>query len=361
MGSHHVLKRDQQLSYPKSIVSGVLFRVDVGPGIGLGHIHRNLGLAEALSQINIPSSFLVTNSESIASGVTRYGFSLENLGEIKAGTTEDAESVITTAASRNCSIVVVDSYAVGSAYISHLRSSGLLVVVIADEACQETNANVLVNGGAHALTLDYRSVSNDTKFFLGPKYALLRPEFWNCSPRSMSTSVRRLLLTVGGDDPWKLTERLVEWLAGRLNVDTRLDVVVGPFFTSEGVIRRAVEASPVNIRIITAPDHLHGLMMQCDLAVCCGGQTAYELAATGTPAVAMDIVKNQSLGVKALGRSGALIYGGCPSEDTLPDELDIAFVEAADQSCRQQLSSSGQALIDGRGAIRLAHEIANEF
>ncbi len=342
-------------------MSGVLFRVDVGPGIGLGHIHRNLGLAEALRKLDIQSSFLLTNSEHGTSRVARCGFSVEHLGETKTGTIEDAKRVVTSASSCDCSIVVVDSYAVGSAYISHLRSSGLRAVVIADESCLETNANILVNGGAHACSLDYRSVGNDTKFILGPDYALLRPEFWDCSPRVVSESVRRLLLTVGGDDRWKLTEKLVEWIAGRLKVDTRLDLVVGPFFTGEEVIRRAVEASPVNIRIIAAPDHLHGLMMQSDLVVCCGGQTAYELAATGTPAVAMDIIENQSLGVKALARSGTLIYGGRPSNDTLPDELDLAFTEAAGQLCRQRLSSSGQTLIDGRGAIRVAHVIQSEF
>ena len=342
-------------------MSDVLFRVDVGPGIGLGHIHRNLGLAEAFRQVNIQSSFLVTHSGSTTSRVTRYGFSVEDLGDTQVGTIEDAERVIASAESHGCSIVVVDSYKVGTPYIGRLRSSGLRVVVVVDELCEETNADVLVNGGAHALSLDYRSESQVTKFFLGPKYALLRPEFWSCPPRSMSSSIRRILLTVGGDERWKLTERLVEWIAGRLNIETRLDVVVGPFFLGEHGIRRAVEASPVNIRTITAPDHLHGLMMQCDLVVCSGGQTAYELAATGTPAVAMDVFENQSLGVKALARSGTLIYGGQPSNDTLPDELGVAFAEASNQLCRQELSSSGQALIDGRGAIRIAHEIAALF
>jgi len=342
-------------------VSGVLFRVDVGPGIGLGHIHRNLGLAEAFRQINIQSSFLVTHSGSVTSRVTRYGFSLEGLGDTQVGTIEDAERVITSAASQNCSIVIVDSYAVGTPYIRRLRSSGLRVVVVVDELCEETNANMLINGGAHALSVDYRSESKDTKFFLGPTYALLRPEFWNCSPRSTSKSVKHILITVGGDDPWKLTGRLVKWIAGRVTIDTKLDVVVGPFFSGQEVIRHAAEATPANIRLITAPDQLHGLMMECDLAVCCGGQTAYELAATGTPAVAMDVVENQSLSVKALARSGTLIYGGRPSNDTLPNELDVAFAEADGQLCRQQLSSSGQTLIDGRGAIRVAHEIASEF
>ena len=76
-------------------MSDVLFRVDVGPGIGLGHIHRNLGLAEAFRQINIQSSFLVTHSGSITSRVTRYGFSVEDLGDTQVGTIEDAERVIT--------------------------------------------------------------------------------------------------------------------------------------------------------------------------------------------------------------------------------------------------------------------------
>ena len=78
-------------------MSGVLFRVDVGPGVGLGHIHRNLGLAEALRQLDIQSSFLLTNSEHGSSRVARCGFSVEHLGETKTGTIEDAKRVVTSA------------------------------------------------------------------------------------------------------------------------------------------------------------------------------------------------------------------------------------------------------------------------
>ena len=50
-------------------MSGVLFRVDVGPGVGLGHVHRNLGLAEALRDLKVDGIFVLSRRivQSVAS------------------------------------------------------------------------------------------------------------------------------------------------------------------------------------------------------------------------------------------------------------------------------------------------------
>tara|TARA_B100000315_G_scaffold169925_1_gene158525 strand:+ start:11997 stop:13034 length:1038 start_codon:yes stop_codon:yes gene_type:complete len=340
-------------------VPGVLFRVDVGPTIGLGHINRCVALAEAIRLRGLQGVFLLAPSCGGANGVSQRGFPVETLNECVTGTRKDSAVVIAAAERHGYSTVVVDSYAARAEYLSRLRSAGLQVVAVDDEARDPTPAHILINGGAHAGGLAYRSLSGDTQLLLGPDYALLRSEFWSCPPRAIAGSVRRVLVTVGGDDRQNLTVRLIEWLVGRLEAGTALDVVIGPFFGGADAVERVAAGSPLNIRLISAPEHLRDLMMESDLAVCAGGQTTYELAVTGTPAVAMDVFENQAHGVQALARSGALIYGGRPTNDRLPEELGPAIREAVECSARRQrLSSAGRALVDGQGALRAAAEIA---
>ena len=340
-------------------VREILFRVDVGPGIGLGHVHRCLGLAEALRYHNTQSIFLLAPTDSAAPRVARRGFEVENLTDIPVGSSEDCATAIASAERHGCGTVVVDSYAAHAEYLSTLRSAGLRVVAIDDAGRDPTPAHILINGSAHAGGLVYHSVSDDTQFLLGPNYALLRSEFWNCPARAIRGSVRRVLLTLGGDDPQDLTARIIERLVGRLEEDSRLDVVIGPFFDVTRGMERVAANSHLDVRLISAPEHLRDLMMETDLAVCAGGQTTYELAATGTPTVAMDVFENQTAAVRALARSGTLVYGGRPTNDRLPEELGPAVRETVQSTTRrQQLSSAGRSVVDGQGALRAAAEIA---
>ena len=119
--------------------------------------------------------------------------------------------------------------------------------------------------------------------------------------------------------------------------------MIGPFFGGADAVERVAAGSPLNIRLISAPEHLRDLMMESDLAVCAGGQTTYELAVTGTPAVAMDVFENQAHGVQALARSGALIYGGRPTNDRLPEELGPAISRGGRVQCTSATAQLGRS------------------
>ena len=50
----------------------------------------------------------------------------------------------------------------------------------------------------------------------------------------------------------------------------------------------------------SAPEDMRAIMATADLAVTAGGQTTYELAASGVPAVALCIAENQRPNLAAL-------------------------------------------------------------
>jgi spore coat polysaccharide biosynthesis predicted glycosyltransferase SpsG len=106
---------------------------------------------------------------------------------------------------------------------------------------------------------------------------------------------------------------------------------------------------------------MHALMLKADLAVTGGGQTTYELAATGTPAVAICIAENQRVSLKGLAEAGTLEFVG----DAVDDDLELKLKSAltglgGDPKRRQTMSERGQRLVDGRGAERVAQEIVRQ-
>ena len=61
-------------------MGNVLFRVESGVGVGLGHIQRCLSLASALLEIGHTSPFVVSGDASDRAKIERHGFTFSDIG-----------------------------------------------------------------------------------------------------------------------------------------------------------------------------------------------------------------------------------------------------------------------------------------
>ncbi len=96
-------------------------------------------------------------------------------------------------------------------------------------------------------------------------------------------------------------------------------------------------------------------MLKADLAISAGGQTLYELAAAGTPTVAIQVADNQAPSVRALVAKGTVYMGGCVGEAQLLDRVsEVVKMLLADNDTRARMIAAGQQLLDGQGARRIA-------
>ncbi len=100
-----------------------------------------------------------------------------------------------------------------------------------------------------------------------------------------------------------------------------------------------------------APPDLADVLAVCTVYVGAAGTTALQAACVGTPAVITPAVPNQQAQAEALARAGcalvadtALMAGACL---TLLDDSDA----------RATMAARGRALVDGRGAERVAEAI----
>jgi len=330
----------------------VVFRADAGPEIGLGHARRCLTLAGALRELGVESLFVFTGDARAREWLQASDFEVVAVEPARdlAGTLEHCRA-------RRVPVIVVDTPSRASGYLTALTGAGLRVVVIDDLADHELPVDVVVNPSAGAATLPYRGAAR-TRFLLGASYALLRPAFGQAGARSVPDRTRRVLVTVGGGDPDDLTSRLVGWTARALGAVDQ-DVIVGPFTARSEALRIAVETAAGRVALHEDPKDITALMLGADIALCGGGQTTYELAATGTPALAIRLADNQTLNLTSLEEAETLAWVGDAGDADLGARVGAALADlAGDATRRARMSRQGQALVDGRGAGRVAREIA---
>jgi UDP-2,4-diacetamido-2,4,6-trideoxy-beta-L-altropyranose hydrolase len=327
-------------------VEPVVFRTGGNKQIGLGHLRRCLSLAEALRRLGPDCFFLLDEDPVCVDQVAAAGFE-----SICVQSGEDLSQTVEQCKKRKARAIVADSYTLDSVYLTGLRQAKAVVAVIDDLADRELPVDLVVNGSMNADKLTYRS-EKTTRFLLGPQYILLRSEFAEEPKRTITERVRHALVTIGGGDPEQLTPKLVRWVSETLK-DVAVDVVIGPMFDKQNLPSAELAAT-----VYSNPQNIRSIMLGADLALCGGGQTTYELAATGTPAVAIRLADNQTQNLAGLSSAGALIWAGDAHDADLEAKTKRALETlAGDPARRTALSQRGRTLVDGQGATRVARAI----
>ena len=331
----------------------VAFRIDGASAIGLGHLRRCLALAQALRALGVESLVQLDGDDRALALAMTAGL---EVSAVAWG--DDLRAIGEWCGRLRASALVVDSYAFSSDDLRALVAAGRPVIVFSDTADRELPVDVVINGAVGAERLGYRG-SPHTRYLLGPRYLALQPEFAEAAPRTIHDHLQRALLTIGGADPGRLTARLIRWAIAGLGAVT-LDVVAGPLVDDVASIREAVRSVPGRVTLHESPKHLRDLMLAADLAITGGGQTVYELAAIGTPMVAIRLAENQRLNVEAMRDAGVIEYAGGVDDAALESVL-VATLAAvgADPRRRAEMSQRGRDLVDGRGAARLARALVD--
>ena len=326
----------------------VAFRTGGGRRIGFGHVRRCLSLALALRDLGAQGLFLLDGDPEVCGLAAAEGFDT-----VRIRPEHDLEDTVRQCRDLTMGAIVADSYAFSTAYFHGLREAACVVAVLDDLADRELPVNLVINGSAGADQLRYHDAPQ-TKYLLGPQYILLRPGFAKTPARPIRDHVERVLITVGGSDPHGLTARLMQWTIETLGT-VKQDVVVGPLFQHADAIRAMAHASEKTITLYENPADMRVLMLSADLTLCGGGQTTYELAATGTPAIAIQTAENQTINLKGLSAAGSLDWAGDANDADLESKVTRELKAlAGDAARRAAMSRLGRTLVDGQGAARVA-------
>ena len=325
----------------------VMFRTTGGETIGLGHVRRSLALADGLRTLGTEARFSIAGDRRAVELIRVAGFEATLVAAAPVGVPP-----------HDVDVVVVDDYGVSAADLARLASKRM-VAVIDDVADRALDVQMVINGSAGASGLRYR-VGPRTRLLLGPQFIPLRAEFAEPPARTVAGMVKRLLLTVGGGYPGAIIERLLA-TARRALPNASIDVIVGPLAASAEKLARVARTDEGAVMLHEGPKDVRALMLAADLAISGGGQTLYELAATGTPTVGVRIADNQMLNLHNLQAEGTLLSLGDAAGADLETALTSALRTLAEsRERRAAMSQRGRALVDGHGAARVAKALLDE-
>jgi UDP-2,4-diacetamido-2,4,6-trideoxy-beta-L-altropyranose hydrolase len=330
-----------------------VFRADASLEIGTGHVMRCLTLADELRRRGADTAFLCRGEPgNLNALIASRGHDVEAIGS----GTEDAGQSAAHLGQARPDWIVVDHYALDRAWEAAARRFAGKVFVIDDLADRHHDCDVLLDQNLYdGVETRYGPlVPPRCRQLIGPRFALLRPEFAQARERLArhARPVARILVSFGGVDSANETARVLACLHDVLP-SAALDVVIGPANPYAAEIE-ALASGHARATVHVGTDRMAELMSQADAFIGAGGSTTWERLCLGLPSLAIAAAENQVPTLQRLGAMGAVQYAGRTSG------LDAAAVRIAverflaDQDARSAMIRVGMGLVDGRGAERVA-------
>ncbi|WP_105168781.1 PseG/SpsG family protein [Pseudoalteromonas sp. T1lg23B] len=333
----------------------IAFRID--SLCGLGHFMRCKWLALALKEQGVKTILFVDNQPEPQLCEKLH----QDIVIVPSGLTETQQAAWCNEYLADEGLTpshwVIDGYNFSTQWQVAVKTPQVQVVVI-DDLARVHEADWVIDakwqGDATFRRYDNK-VSNNTKRLLGPKYALLAPQYGQ--PKAQLERQNSLLFSLGGGGDWSKLTEVINYM---LNHDEQLmiDVIIGPYATSTQKLKQLSEKYP-NLRLITGESCLYQYYVRCGLFVGALGTSLYELAATKTSAVTFSIADNQLNNQQDLEQLGHYFH--------IPDLLDNPVDEIAStlstllhhQVRVNKLVQSAVVKVDGLGAQRVCSMLLN--
>lgn len=346
----------------------IAIQADGGTEIGMGHIMRTLVLAKELSTDN--DVFYICRVES-KDGYEHYikvsddeVSSLEQLGKYEMSYSKynkgikkilsegfrvkliNENNLIDELKCIKADMLITDSYSVNENYFHEIKKIFRKTIYIDDINEHYFDVDFLINQNSDAGDFNYK-VNSDTKLLLGTEYILLRDEFKNLPNKASEEKIHDIMITVGGADPHRLTEKFLNYIS---ELDYNFHIVIGPSFCDTSFVEK-FHAN--NIKFYYNANMCE-IMKNCDMAISACGSTLYELSACGVPTLGVIIANNQEGIANKLNSMGTIINLGWYNKISKEDLIYNINSLANDYIRRKALSEKASKLVDGKGAERIA-------
>jgi spore coat polysaccharide biosynthesis predicted glycosyltransferase SpsG len=329
----------------------ILFRCDASPSIGLGHVVRSLALADELREGHGAAvSFAMRSSVLAVELVTRRGYQIWQAAD---GANLNQEAWLRDCIQKSrAQVLVVDVRDdLSKVTLQALAGEGTIIALLDDLSERRWAADLAFYPPVPQVDrVEWSGFCG--RLCIGWEWIILRKQF--AEPvRVTNHSRRTLLVAMGGSDPAGLTLKAVRAL-DRLDKEFEPVIIVGTGFCHRQALQDLLRKTSRRFTVREDVSEMSAAMSEAALAVCSFGMTAYELAAIGVPSVYVCLTDDHAQSASALVAAGVGISVGVDDEGTearLVKAVQRLFV---DGKAREQMSSRASALLDGRGADRIA-------
>jgi spore coat polysaccharide biosynthesis predicted glycosyltransferase SpsG len=261
----------------------ICFVTDGGGQMGMGHVQQSTTFARELMP-KADVSFLTKSDETVVAKIVENGF--------EATRHESDDGILCHLKSKNPDIVIFDKIDVAEELARGIKQTlSARLVIFTNLTSANRYADVAVTADIGSRFENVRIVDEETKtiYFYGPKYWVLRPEFYEYQRREKVCAARpeRVLLIFGGSDPGNLTSATLEQLL-LLDRPLKLDVILGAHFCYEDDVLEILQRPEGKSAIVTVYRNISNvaeLMYAADLVLASPGLSAFEALRVGTPVI----------------------------------------------------------------------------
>lgn len=354
----------------------VVFRVDASLTMGTGHVMRCLTLAEALATEGVECHFLCREHPGhLIEAIRSRGFQVDTLPMSPESMAPEEVSPLAHAAwlgaswqddAQQCregidrlapDWLVVDHYALDQRWEQRVLPQDCRLLVIDDLADRAHGADLLLDQNLGRQADDYAGLVPDhCTRLIGPRYALLRPEFARLRETSLARRttrrLERLLISMGGIDKDNATGAVLSALRDcSLPKGCRISVVMGGNAPWLAQVKDQAVSMPWPTEVVVDVSDMAERMAQADLAIGAAGSTSWERCCLGLPTLLVVLADNQWSGAKALAAAGAAGLVGDIA--AVPARLPQLIQEIAIPETLQQSVQAASAITAGEGRHRV--------
>ncbi len=359
----------------------IVFRTDASVQIGTGHVMRCLALADSMRKSGADCIFICRPYPGHLLELIRQrghkGFAL-SAEKPSASAAPDESSKLTTFSDMDWEIdalntqsalektvvdwIIVDHYELDVRWQQAMRQHCFRIMVIDDLADRIYDCDLLLNQNLGRSIFDYNyRIPQKATTLIGPRFALLRPEFSALRLESLARrrhpQLKNLLITLGGTDPHNVTEQVLQALCNCSFLTTvNITVVMGAHAPWLDKVQAIALELPYQTKVIVNVADIGRLMVSSDLAIAAAGGTIWELCTLGIPTLTIPIAKNQEANGRALAAARAT-----QSIDIFSIEPNLvnffALTKFSDELVEIQKNAS--QICDGLGVARVTYALMN--
>lgn len=352
----------------------VALRADASAAIGSGHVRRCLALAAALRlrgarcvllarELGLDLAPLLAGTgvpwlrlPPPVPGFQPLPGSPAHAHWAGVSEAQDAADTLAALAGQGADRVVVDHYAFGTGWHAAVRSglAGVRIAAIDDLGDRDLAPDWLID---HNHAADHRAkygshLAAGVPLLGGPRFALLGPQYATAPRAVVADAVASIGIAFGGvDAPGHAGVALQAVTAA--GFDGPVELVLTSACPQRAAIEQAAAERPNTTVSVDLP-HLAGFYARHGLQIGAGGGATWERCCIGTPTLAVVVADNQQQVLGPLADLGVMALAPEPTVAALAPRIRALLDDAPR---RRALAAAAQALVDGRGAARVAEAL----
>jgi len=344
----------------KKINKKVLIRVDGYKRLGLGHVYRNLVLAQYLrKRYGWHIVFAIRNNFASRVLIEQYGFEC-CLIPFNTARDKEVDRLVALLDTIKPDIVIVDviNIAKDQEYILKLKERRKEKIVVFTDTHKKMAipAHVVVNTSPYQSKKDYEPV-NGTVYYVGFNYLILSEAYLKKTKRSKKREKKnRILICMGGSDHNNLTWEVLK----AIDKSTRrfyCDIVMSSVYAKQTSLERMIKSLRHKVVMHNDVNGLLPLLRNADIAITAGGYTNIERMCAGVAGIVINQLRHQQRYTQWIEDRRAVLNLGF-YKDIKPKMIQKALEELLDQeNLSREIASNSRKLIDGQGLVRVAEAL----